>query len=263
MSTHLRTNSVHDCEAILELIPDYAFGLTSAEETRMVEANLDSCPEAVAQLADFRQMQVVMRADVPQMTPPADLEARLMAVISTPSAPAIEVVSAKPRRTIRWGWITAAAAMVALVLTNVYWLSRANETPVQNEERPGSSPIHVQGDTTFTLTGASDLRWVHLPASQQNTGANAVLLWNTESKIGLLYVRGFPKLSAGKTFQLWLTKGEERVSAGTFRVDEDGGGALLFNINDGIDKYTWARITEEPADGSMQPGDQVVVVGEL
>jgi hypothetical protein len=113
------------------------------------------------------------------------------------------------------------------------------------------------------LTSASDLRWVRLPASQQDTDASAVLLWNTESKIGLLYVRGFPRLSAGKTFQLWLTKGEERASAGTFRVDEDGNGALLFNINDGIDKYTWARITEEPADGSTQPGDQVVVVGEL
>src|SRR5262245_29058579 len=106
MSTHLRTNSVHDCEAILELIPDYAFGLTSAEETRWVEANLNSCPEAVAQLADFRQLQDEMRADVPQMTPPADLEARLMAAVAATPVP--QPVLKKAPRTLHWGWIVAA-----------------------------------------------------------------------------------------------------------------------------------------------------------
>jgi anti-sigma-K factor RskA len=143
-------------------------------------------------------------------------------------------------------------------------VSRANTPPTPPRSSESTSAhITVQGDSTFVLTSASDLRWVRLPPSQQNADAAAVLLWNSESKIGLLYVRGFPELSAGKTFQLWLTKGEDRASAGTFRVDEDGNGALLFNITDAIDKYTWARITEEPADGSSEPSDQVVVVGEL
>jgi anti-sigma-K factor RskA len=259
MSTYSRTNSLHDCEAIQELIPDYAFGLTSAEETRWIESNLASCPDAAAQLADYQQLQDEMRGTVPQMDPPADLESRLMAAVSALPTPAQTV---KPHRVIHWGWVVAAAAMVALVLTNVYWFARVNAPPPNSSEST-SAQIAVQGDSTFVLTSASDLRWVRLPPSQQNTDSSAVLLWNTESKIGLLYVRGFPELSAGKTFQLWLTKGEDRASAGTFRVDEDGNGALLFHITDAIDKYTWARITEEPADGSSQPSDQVVVVGEL
>src|SRR6185369_14302664 len=97
MSTNSRSNSVHDCEAILELIPDYAFGLTSVEDTRWVEANLESCPEASEQLSDFRMLQDEMRTDVPQVNPSADLEARLMAVVSTSAAPA---QAAKPRRII-------------------------------------------------------------------------------------------------------------------------------------------------------------------
>jgi hypothetical protein len=199
-----------------------------------------------------------MRGDVPQMFPPANLEARLMAAIAEP----IPVAPARARRKIPWGWAAAAAAIVALVLTNVYWLGRVNTPPPRSSEST-SAQIMVQGDSTFVLTSASDLRWVRLPPSQENTDATAVMLWNSESEIGLLYVRGFPRLSAGKTFQLWLTKGEDRASAGTFRVDEYGNGALLFHITEPIDKYTWARITEEPADGSTQPSDQVVVVGEL
>jgi hypothetical protein len=88
-------------------------------------------------------------------------------------------------------------------------------------------------------------------------------MWNGESEIGLLYVRGFPELSSGKTYQLWLTRGEERVSAGTFHVDDEGSAALLFNITEPIDDYTWARITEEPERGSDEPSNIVVVHGEL
>jgi anti-sigma-K factor RskA len=263
MSPNQHLISPPDCDAIQELIPDYAFGLTSAAETRLIESNLASCPDAVAQLADFRRMQDQLRADVKEIAPPPGLEDRLMAAIAEPSLPA-----AKPRpKTIRWAWVTAAAAVIALVLTNVYWLARVNAplpTPSNPTSDTTSAQIAVQGDSTFVLTSASDLRWVRLPPSQQNnSNATAVLLWNIESEIGLLYVRGFPELSAGKTFQLWLTKGEERASAGTFQVDTAGNGALLFHLTDPIDRYTWARITEEPADGSTEPGDMVVVVGEL
>ena len=60
-----------------------------------------------------------------------------------------------------------------------------------------------------------------------------------------------------------LTRGEERLNAGTFQVDEDGTAALLFHTDEPIDDYTWARVTDEPADGSEQPTGNVVVHGAL
>src|SRR5260221_7450611 len=112
----------YDCDAIQELIPDYAFGLTDPEETRRVESSLAACPEAANQLADFQRLQAEMRAGVPQIELPAQLGERLMAAIAAPT------VVAQPRRhPLRRGWMIAAAAVIALIITNVYWLTRVND----------------------------------------------------------------------------------------------------------------------------------------
>lgn len=254
MSANRLSNLASDCDAIRELIPNYAFGLTDSEETRLVESNLASCPEAADQLADFRRIQAEMRVGVPQVEPPPQLAERLMAAIATPAK--VE----KPHRPhIHRLWWAVAAAVIALIITNVYWLNRVNGL----SEREKALAAQITQPNSFVLASTANLRWVRLPPSQQNADTSAFMMWNAESEIGLLYARGFPKLEAGKTYQLWLTRGEEKVSAGTFRVDADGQGALLFHVTEPIDKYTWARITAEPENGSDTPKGNIIVVGKL
>lgn len=256
-SNHQAENQV-DCEALQELIPDYAFGLADAEAVRLVETSLPVCPEAAAQLADYRRLQDEMRVSVPLMHPPPQLGERLMAAVKT------QPVTTAPRRQLNWLMGLAAAAVVALVITNLYWLSQVNAL-IQRQERLEAQLIQKgnTSETAFVLTSTSNLRTVRLPPSEQNGAAQAFLMWNIESEIGLLYVHDFPALATGKTYQLWLTRGEERTSAGTFQVDQDGKGTLLFHISGPIDQYTWARITDEPENGSREPTGPVVVVGQL
>ena len=77
MSSKITLASANRCDAIRELIPEYAFGLTDPEQTRFVEANLQHCAEAAAELADFQRLQSEMRADVAQIEPPLALESKL------------------------------------------------------------------------------------------------------------------------------------------------------------------------------------------
>jgi anti-sigma-K factor RskA len=268
MNPHQPIELASMCDAIQELIPDYAFGLTSAEETRLVESKLAACPDAADQLAEFRRLQDDLRADVPQITPPPHLEARLMAAIVQP------ITRPKPRRSfpIPPGWLVAAAAIIILMILNLNLLARVDDlTRRQNElvsqiaavqQNTGQVASDHQ-NTSLVLTGTNGLRWVRLPASPYFKDASAFLMWNAESETGLLYAQGFPKLAFGKTYQLWLTRGEERISAGTFRVDKYGKGALLFHSDRPIDKFTWARITAEPVNGSEYPSDTVVVNGKI
>jgi len=249
-----------DCDAIRELIPDYAFGLTGAEDTRLVESYLIDCPEASDQLADYRHLQADMRASVPQIDPPAALAARLMTSINAPVVePAKAVIMRRQRFHV--SWLVAAAAIMALFTSNLYWLIREN-----NNEQPTAEATEyagTSGNVTLVLNDTNVLRWVHLPASQQNTKASAVLMWNAQSGIGLIYATNLPQLVSGTAYQLWLTNGTDRVSAGMFTVDENGKGAMLFHITQSIDQYTWARITTEPVAGSPAPTGTVVVVGQL
>jgi anti-sigma-K factor RskA len=262
MTVNHQTDRAHDCDPIKELIPEYAFGLTDPTETRLVEANLADCPEASAQLADFRRLQAEMRAGVPQIEPSAHLGERLMAAIVTPPTPA------KVRRfqPINRAWLAAAIAAIAVIAllgTNIYWLTRVDELSRRQNELAAQIAALQSGNGAFILASTSELRWVRLPPSEQNANAAAFLMWNGESKIGILYAHGLPKLAAGRSYQFWLTRGPDYVSAGTLKVDEEGKGALLFNIKEPIDKYTWARITTEPASGSDSPDGTVIVAGKL
>ncbi len=254
MSANRLSNPASECDAIRELIPEYAFGLTDSEETHLVESNLAYCPEAADQLADFRRIQAEMRAGVPQLEPPAYLAERLMAAIAVPAE-----VERPSRPRIHRLWWAVAAAVIALVITNAYWFKQVNDL-IQHEKELAAQ---ITQPNSFVLASTANLRWVRLPPSQQNADTNAFMMWDAESEIGLLYARGFPKLAAGMTYQLWLTRGDVKVSAGTFRVDQDGQGALLFHVTEPIDKYTWARITAEPESGSDTPKGNIIVVGKL
>lgn len=270
MSAINEIRTSHGCEAIQDLIADYAFGLTTLEETRLVEATLPHCPDARSELAQYKQIQAAMLQDVPQIAPPAHLESRLMAAIaSTPplaAPPSPKPTPAVPRpaesRRMRSpAWWLAAAALLALVGSNVFWFLRQDS----NEPAEPQILITTTPDTTtaVTLTRPADLRLVSLPASQEDSAATTFLMWNAESETGLLYVKGFAPLPEDRTYQLWLTREGVRFDVGTFRVDENGDGMLMFRSDQSIDVFTWAWITDEPLEGSAEPTGPVIAQGEL
>ncbi len=257
MSANRNSDLAYECDNMLDLIPDYAFGLTDPETTRWIEANLASCPEAVELLDEYRGLQAEMRADVPQIDPPLALAGRLMAAVIAPT-PAL--VAPRRRRTLRPVWLIAAAAMIALALTNIYWFVRVDDLSRRQAEL--LTMIQPNPDA-FILTDTSALHWARLADTSDQGKASAFMMWNGDNPNGLLYARGFPVLESGYVYHLWLTRGDERMSAGVFSVDADGNGALLFNIPESIGKYTWARITLEPESGTPTPAVTPVVSGQL
>ncbi len=237
-------DAASDCDAITELVADYAFGLTSSDETRLVESRLSDCPEAAVQLADFQRLQDRMRLDVPQIEPPAALGERIMAAAAASVA--------KPRVTplpTNRGWLAAAAAVALLLLTNIYWLSRVNQ-PVPDQL------------ATFVVN-SDDIRWAKLPAEDEGSPTAAFIMWNPGGATGMMYAEHFPELPAGQIYQLWLTRDGIRTPVGAFRVDDEGEGAMLFQAEEPIGSFAWAWITVEPETGSEQPSDIVITGGEL
>jgi hypothetical protein len=319
----------NDCSEILDLIPDYAFGLTDEATTRRIEAALPSCPEAVRQLGEYRRLQAAMRAHVPQTPPPPGIAQRLreaiqqegsapapsMTIRQTPSAPQPVVMPVKrrhrsdpplletppprkaqtpppspprppaerppatairesgappeshvphtprradapsrseaPRRASSWLPLIAAAALIALVVTNAYWFTRMNS----------SSGASAGDSTPFMLSDAGNLGYARLEGMVGDY--SAVIMWDVNSKTGLIYARNMPPLNADKVYQLWLLKDDVRVSGGTFTVSPDGVGSMIFTAPDPISEFNAAGITEEPMGGSDEPTSAPVCSGQL
>jgi len=261
MRTNQPTDSVHECDEILDLIADYAFGLTDVQETRFVEANLQRCPEAAAQLQDYRILQEEMRASVPQVEPPMQVGERLMAALVA-SAPTLvrtaEKPLEKPRRLLRPAWLIAAAAVLALVVSNAYWFTRVNDLAQRQDEL--LALINPQDTNAFVLTSTNALHWVRL-ANDETNSTSAFMMWNGDSETGLLYARGFPELQQSEKYHVWLTRNGERVFVGILQIDDKGDGALLFHSPEAIDSFAWAWVTAQSApDASDAP---TIVSGEL
>jgi hypothetical protein len=288
MSENKPLDSGFDCDALLDVIPEYAFGFTDAEQTRWVEANLERCPEAAAQLQDYRSLQDEMRTSVAQVEPSAQVGARLMAAITAPAAAApapatsmtvrppapmpapaeqpvaaavpVATPSTKPRSRMRAAWWVAAAAVLALVATNIYWLTRVADLTQANDLLTAFR--NAQDNSAFVLTNTDSLHWVRLADDQPDGDAAAFMMWNAQSKTGLLYARSFPELEPGYKYHLWLTRNGERTFMGILQVDDEGDGALLFNSPEPINDFGWAWVTAE--DGTQPPNSAPAIVkGEL
>lgn len=241
MNTEHSANAT-DCDEIVELVADYAFGLTDEAESRLVAGRLHDCPTAAEQLAEFRRLQDEMRRSVAQIEPPAALNDRIMAAAGVK----------RPRTTAlpaRAGWMAAAAAVALLLLTNLYWLTRL-DAPA-----PGQA-------ATFTIN-ARDIRWAKLPAEDPQSSAATFIMWNAGGDTGMMYAEHLAPLAADRIYQLWLTRSGVRIPAGTFTVEEDGTATLLFRASEPIGSFDWAWVTVEPAGGSETPSDDVVTGGRL
>jgi hypothetical protein len=262
-----------DCTAIAALIPEYAFGLLTESERALVESQLAGCPEAAQQLADFEQIQASMRASVPSIDPPADLEARLMAALGSgglgSAAPAVVARVAiarsstipapadprpQPARPIRRNraWLAVAAALIVLVLSNLYWAARVSSLTAA-QVPPGG----------FAVAETTALRWARLPPAQQGGPGAAFMMWNARSQTGIICVWGLPKLETGQMYRLWVTRGDWTTPAGSISVDEQGRGALIFALDAPIDSYSSAYITAEMDSGSPAPVGPPVLTGKL
>lgn len=248
------TPPADECDTLREYIAEYAFGLTDAEDTRRVEAGLADCAGAAQELAEYRQIQDALRSAVPQITPPASLREKLMAATAPIQTASPAPAPARPVKTASFNraWLAAAAAVALLVITNLFWLMRATA--------PETTPLE---NNAFVLSSTSSLRWVRLPAENTETQSAAFLMWNAASTTGLMYAVNLPPLQQGRVYELWLTRDGERVSVGTFNVDDGGEAALIFHAIDPIDNFQRAWVTEEPAGGAPQPSNNIIARGEL
>jgi len=239
-----------DHELIEGLIPAYALGATDAEECRAVESHLPSCDACRALLAQYRSLGDDFLYAVPAMTAPAGLTERMQR----------RLVAARPQAKPAPWWArlhmrpivpALGAALLLLVLTNLYWIGRVGRLERQATEQ------------TAALAGLVNAPAVPLYADASPAWAQGVVYAPPNGQIALLCVYNMAALPAGKTYQLWLIKDGQRDSGGTFQVTPDGFGLLMIRPPRPLREYGEVGITVEPLGGSPAPTSPRVLGANL
>lgn len=256
-------SSSDDCERLRDLLPAYSIGATDAEETRLVESLLESCPEVAAEQDDYESLMGAMLYVAPSVEPPAALHDRLMAAAVRPSAPLAARAPVEPPRILPFrraliGFAVAAAAL--LVLTNVYWAVRFNQ--LDGERRQMLDLLRGQGAVLAAVSSGSSHR-VELASTANSAVGLATVLWSPQDDVALLYSRQLPALQPGRTYQLWLIQGQTPVSGGVFQLDAQGEATYLFHPTEPLTQVDALGISDEPAGGSPSPSTTPIAVGAV
>lgn len=242
------------CEQLHALIPAYSFDLADADERAFVEANLGACPEAAAEIASYRQLaDTLAQATFSAVPAPPSLRSRVFSALDAPQTP---MPMPSPRRAARPrpSFAFAAAMVLTLLLSNVLLFSRLNTLSGSQSSLQQEITIRDQA-LELLWTGDSERVWLEslAPAAAAEAQPVAAVVWSPQRQNAVLYVRRFPKPANDEAYQLWLTFYGERVSPGTFQVDEQGYGLLVFEPPHPLHSCERMGITREPRTGSDAP----------
>ncbi len=140
-----------------------------------------------------------------------------------------------------------------MVLTNLYWAARVSNLESQSKQ---FAALAQAPGITLRAADAGSGRY-------EGQSANGVVYVQPGGKLALLCVYALPQLEPDKTYQAWLVRDGQRVSAGTFGVNPNGYGVLVIDSSVPVSEYQQLGITVEPAGGSPAPTTPRVMGGEL
>lgn len=218
---------------IKDLLAAYALGSVSSDERGEVDRHLSSCDECRAELADYEAVTGSLAFAVEPVQPPAGFTERVVsAAVGDRPAPTTQRTA---RRWGRLGIVAGAALIAAFVVIGATVL----ESRQDSQRREDVLALLATGEG-ISLTGDDDV--IGRVAGDE------------------FAIAGVESAPDGKTYQLWLMRGEgcpsddpaecELVSAGTFDTED---GVALVDLDEPSAEWEDAAVTIEDEEGAEFP----------
>ena len=120
--------------------------------------------------------------------------------------------------------------------------------------------MRMQQSIIYMLT-LPDTSVLSLTATELDPQAQGSLMINVQNNRGVFVAAGLATLPSYRSYQIWLSKGDEQVeSQGLLSVDDNGWGIVVFQPDDAIESYVSIMVTEEFAGGSSAPETEKIVL---
>lgn len=241
-----------DQERFEDLKDAYVLGALPEEERLEFERYLVTHPDLQAEVEELATVAGLLAFSPREQEPAPELRRRIM---DTVEAEAVQPPRASHRRS--WlaglweavgarGLALAAAAMLVIGLFSWSMLLQGEVRDLQG--RVQSLQNQPQGPQMIALGGAG---------TEQGARAELVTL---EGDRAVLVAENMPPVPEGKTYQIWVIKGETPQPSGLFEPKGDSVAAVLEKPVEGADAVA---VTVEPEGGSKKPTTDPMLVGEI
>lgn len=245
------------------LLPFYALDALTAEERAEVEAYLTAHPEARAEAEALTAAAGQLAYMVEPVTPPPALKRRLMARVQAE-------VNARPAPKPAW-WASlwprlapgALAASLAAAVLALGWALALNQEVAQLRIATRQLQARVADqDALLTALAAPGAQLTAVTGTPLQPKAHGSFITDAERGTATFVAAGLAPLAPGQVYQFWLIRDGVAVGAGLFQADAAGRAVLTLNTS-GPEAINAVGVSVEPAGGSAQPSEQIVLFGEL
>lgn len=251
---------------IRALLPDYVLGGLTADDRRLVDTHVASCPACAAELRELAlTFEDIGLAEEP-VAPAPHLRARVLEQLRADSAaaktPAAEPEKDRGRSHAAW---LALAATTALVLGASLFVSMQRTGELQEALRRAHAASDElqrriaqngqQADLAVSILTSPDTRRIDLQGFDASRSAVARAFWSPAR--GLLVVADrLPPPPPGRVYQVWLIGSSSAgpVSAGLLDDPQSGRGMLIVPAPAGVSGENMTiAVTDEPPGGLPSP----------
>jgi anti-sigma-K factor RskA len=244
-----------DQERFEDLKDAYVLGALPEEERLEFEQYLAAHPELQAEMEELSTVAGLLAFSVREQEPSPDLRRRIMDTV--------EAEAVQPRTSQRRSWLArlweavgprdlalAAAAVLAIGLFSWSMLLQGEVRDLQGRVQSLQSQPQdrSQGPQMIALGGAG---------AEQGVRAELVTL---EGDRAVLVAENMPPAPEGKTYQIWVIKGDTPKPSGLFEPKGDSVAAVVENPVEGADAVA---VTVEPEGGSKKPTTDPMLVGNV
>ena len=257
----------------------YLFGELSSAQQSAFESELRGDVELQAFVRQMRESMGLLASAVPQVAPPADLKARIMAAArgeteQVPVPPMNLPLPNSRRAPVAWMAVSAVLLFVAFAAAFDAWTTRvryAGQSDQIASMTRDVEKLHGLLDTQQRQIAAlesenslSQIRVATLNPQVPPLGqATAVVVWNAGKQQGLIKGDHLAGAGMGKDYQLWLIdpSAPAPISAGLITVNGDGSFATSFKPVRPVTSVAKFAISVEAAGGSDTPHGPIVFIG--
>jgi anti-sigma-K factor RskA len=233
-------------DALEDWLALYALNALDPDDRAMVERRLAGDAHARALLEQMRESVDRLASDASAATPAARTRERVLARIDADlvsSGMLRKETSDQSRLKALLRTLAPLAAIIALLAA-----CGLGVLVVSLQQQLAQSQLQA------ALLESPQLRVSALPnAAAAPANARVTFLHAPGESTGVLTVQGLQTLGPEQTYEFWLLRGGQPVSAGRFAVDNTGAGRLLVRAQGPIGSYDQAGLTIEPAGGSPTP----------